>query len=147
MLNKVILIGNVGKDPEVRSFEGGGKVCRFSLATNERYRDKNNEWQTSTEWHDIVCWASLADRAEKAVHKGSLLFIEGKIEKRKWQDREGQDRYSTEIRCLSMKLLDKREGGSAGLAGEDFPSIDDQFAYKSGDTSSSSIKEPDDLPF
>jgi single-strand DNA-binding protein len=146
MLNRVTLIGNVGRDPEVRNFEGGGKVCKFSLATNESYRDKNNEWQTNTEWHDIVCWSGLADRAEKYVRKGNLLYIEGKIEKRKWQDKDGNDRYSTEIRCLSMKSLDRRESGSSGGYSDDFPSVEDQFPTTETSPKSNAAPE-DDLPF
>ncbi len=145
MLNKVTLIGNVGKDPEVRSFEGGSKVCRFPLATNESYRDKNNDWQTNTEWHEVVCWAALADRAEKTIKKGMLVYVEGKIEKRKWQDKEGNDRYSTDIRCISLKTLEKKESGSSGGYGDDFPSVDDQFGYKSNDAPTSA--STDDLPF
>ena len=89
MINKVTLVGNLGKDPEIKHLEGGASVAKFSLATNENYRDKNGEWQTQTEWHDIVAWRQLAEKAARDLHKGSLVYIEGKITHRKWQDKEG----------------------------------------------------------
>ena len=96
MVNKVILIGNLGRDPEVRYLEGNVAVARFSVATNENYKDKKGEWQTATEWHDVVVWRSLAERAEKQLKKGSQVFVEGKLTHRKYQDKEGNDRYVTE---------------------------------------------------
>ena len=86
-----MLIGNAGKDPEVRHLEGGSLLARFSLATTERYKDKNGELQELTEWHNIVCWRSLAERAEKFVKKGSQLYIEGRLRSRNWEDKNGQD--------------------------------------------------------
>ena len=88
MINKVTLIGNLGRDPEIKHFEGGSSVAKFSLATNENYRDKNGEWKTETEWHDIVAWRHLAERAVKDLHKGSMVYIEGKLTHRKWQDKD-----------------------------------------------------------
>ena len=84
-----MLIGNAGKDPEVRHLEGGSLLARFSLATTERYKDKNGELQELTEWHNIVCWRSLAERAEKFVKKGSQLYIEGRLRSRNWEDKNG----------------------------------------------------------
>lgn len=109
MINKVILVGNLGRDPEVRYLEGNVAVARFPLATNESYRDKSGNWQTRTEWHDIVLWRQLAERAEKSLKKGSLVFVEGKLTHRKWQDSQGQDRYTTEVVASVLRILDKRE--------------------------------------
>lgn len=114
MINKVILVGNLGKDPEIRHLENGGMVASFSIATNEHYRDKSGQWQTQTEWHDIKAWRHLAERAAQQLHKGSLVYIEGKITHRKWQDKEGRDRYSTDIVAEVLRSLDRREAGSSG---------------------------------
>lgn len=127
MFNKVTLIGNLGRDPELRHFEGGSMVSKFSLATNENYKDRSGEWQTRTEWHEIVCWGPLAQRVETALKKGSLVFVEGKLTTRKWQDKEGNDRYTTEVVGQIVKPLEKRESGSAGVADAGFPSIEDRF--------------------
>ena len=97
MINKVILIGNLGRDPEVRRFDNGSAVAKFSVATNENYRDKSGEWQKITEWHDVVCWRQLAERAEKSLKKGSMVYIEGKLTHRKYQDQNGVDKYITEV--------------------------------------------------
>ena len=94
-LNKVLLIGKVGKDPEVRHLENGSMVARFSLATTEKFKDKNGEFQEQTEWHNVVCWRSLAERVEKYVKKGSQLFIEGKIRTGSWEDKTRKKTGST----------------------------------------------------
>ncbi|MDX9782429.1 MAG: single-stranded DNA-binding protein [Bacteroidales bacterium] len=108
-LNKVMLIGNVGKDPEVRHLEGGSVVARFSLATTERYKDKNGEFQEQTEWHNIVCWRVLAERAEKFVKKGSQLFVEGRLRSRSWEDKTGQARYTVEIVADTLQILGRKQ--------------------------------------
>lgn len=152
MLNRVTLIGNLGKDPEVRHLESGASVAKFSLATNESYRDREGEWQTITEWHDIVLWRALAERAERDLKKGMLVYLEGKISKRKWQDREGNDRYTTEVVGNTFKILDRRDAQSKGLAGN-FPSASDELPKdKVNQTQESKAKdeytlEDDDLPF
>ena len=97
MVNKVILIGNVGADPDVKYLEGGVAVARFSLATSEVYNNKNGERVTQTEWHNIVLWRNLAQIAEKYVRKGMMLYIEGRIRTRSWDDQNGVKRYTTEI--------------------------------------------------
>ncbi len=135
MINKAILLGNLGKDPEVRHLEGGGMVARFSLATNENRRDKNGQWQKYTEWHDVTAWGALAERIAQQLHKGSLVYVEGKITHRKWQDKEGRDRYSTDIVANVIRNLDKREVQRAA-AGED-ESAGDEMQDTGGD----------DLPF
>lgn len=108
-LNSVNLIGRVGKDPEVRNFEGGNKLATFTLATDESYTDRAGQRQEATEWHNIVLNGRLADIAEKYIRKGSMLYIGGKIKTRSWQDQQGQKHYQTEIVGLQLQLLDKRE--------------------------------------
>lgn len=121
MINKVTLIGNVGKDPESRTYGDNRTVSKFSLATNENYKDKNGEWQTQTEWHDIVYWGQLSER----LKKGSLVFIEGKITHRKYETQEGITKYITEVVCNHYKVLDKRESGTS------FPSpLPDSHSYE-----------------
>lgn len=150
MVNKVTLIGNLGRDPEIRTLENGAKVGTFSLATNENYKDKNDTWQTLTEWHNIVVWRGLAEKAERDLKKGSLVYIEGKIAHRKYQDKDGVERSVTEIVASALNLLEKRENKPAGLQNS-FPSLDDEPFTKSpglqSNTSGSSASADDDLPF
>jgi single-strand DNA-binding protein len=108
-LNKVMLIGNVGADPVLKTIEGDVKVARFSIATSESYKDENGKLNTSTEWHNIILWRGLASFAEKHVHKGSMLFVEGKIKTRSYEDKEGVKKYVTEIIAENINLLDKKE--------------------------------------
>lgn len=107
-LNKVTLIGNVGKDPEIQTLEGNIKVAKFSLATSETYRDNNGQNQSTTDWHNIVLWRGLADLSEKYLHKGSLVYVEGKLKTRTYDDRDSQRRYVTEIIAEQLILLDKK---------------------------------------
>ena len=119
-VNKVILVGNLGKDPETRTFANGGKVVSFSLATSENWKDRaSGERKEKTEWHNISIFSDgLAGVAERFLRKGSKVYIEGQLETRKWQDQSGNDRYTTDIVLRqfnsSMVLLDSREGGSGG---------------------------------
>ncbi len=124
MVNKVILIGNLGKDPEVRHLDNGAAVAKFSLATNESYKDKSGEWVQSTEWHNIIMWRFLAERAEQYLKKGSSIFVEGKLTHRKYQDKDGVDRYVTEVVANNFRMLDRREGSSSSVPGG-FPSAED----------------------
>ena len=112
-VNKVILVGNVGKDPEVRYLDKGVAIARFPLATSESYKGRDGERVTATEWHNIVLWRGLAETAEKYVKKGSQLFIEGKIRNRSYDDKDGNKRYVTEIVADQMQMLGKRsdQGG------------------------------------
>lgn len=157
MVNRVILIGNLGRDPEVRRLENGAVVAKFSIATNENYKDKGGEWQTQTEWHDVVVWRSLAERAEQQLKKGGQVYLEGKLTHRTWQDQEGNNRRTTEVVGNYFRLLSRKEGGSSDGSG-DFPSASDEsgnngFNSNSPITTSSSFDqegpEPadDDLPF
>ena len=123
MLNKVMLIGNLGRDPEVRHLENGAAVAKFSIATNERYKDKAGEYQTITEWHDIIMWRGLAELAEKLLTKGKLVYIEGKLTTRKWQDQNGQDRRTTEVVANNFQILEKREGSAGSTS---FPSASNE---------------------
>lgn len=145
MINKVILVGNLGRDPEVRYLEGNVAVARFPLATNESYRDKSGNWQTRTEWHDIVLWRQLAERAEKSLKKGSLVFVEGKLTHRKWQDSQGQDRYTTEVVASVLRILDKREADDMSKSSS---SPSSGMSGVSPDFNQPDISgEEDDLPF
>ena len=109
MINKVILVGNVGLDPEVRALDSGVKVARVRLATSERYTDRQtNETKELTEWHTVTLWRNLADVVDKYVHKGSQLYIEGSLRTREWTDKDNQKRYTTEIVATDMKLLGRR---------------------------------------
>ncbi len=111
-VNKVILVGNVGKDPETRYLEGGTAVSKFSLATSESYRNRDGEKITTTEWHNIVVWRGLAEICEKYVKKGSQLYIEGRIKTRSYNDKDGNTRYITEIVGDTMQMLGKRSDDS-----------------------------------
>ena len=108
-VNKVILIGNLGKDPEVKYLDSGVAVANFSLATTENYRNKEGEKVSQTEWHNIVLWRGLAEIAEKWLKKGSSVYIEGKIRTRRWEDKDGNARYTTEILGENMTMLGKRD--------------------------------------
>lgn len=113
-LNKVMLIGNLGADPEIRSTNSGARVATLSLATSRQWKNQSGEQQEKTEWHRVVFWGNLVDVIERYCRKGERVYVEGSIEYRTWQDREGQTRYSTEIRGREMMLLGSRGGGGAG---------------------------------
>ena len=130
-VNKVILIGNLGKDPQVNYLDNGVAVANFSLATTENYKNKEGDRVSQTEWHNIVLWRGLAEVAEKYLKKGSSVYIEGKIKTRKWEDKEGVTRYSTEILADNMTML----GGKP-------PSSEDRI-----EESSKPEETEDDLPF
>ena len=140
-LNKVMLIGNLGKDPEVRFTASGQAVASFSLATSEKFKAKTGEWEERTEWHNITLWGKLAEIAGEYLTKGKTVYIEGRLQTRKWQDKSGNDRYTTEIVGDKMQMLSAKGERSGG--GE--PSS----APKSG--GGSSYEEPpfqdDDIPF
>lgn len=141
-VNKVILVGNLGKDPEVRHLESGAAVANFPIATTESYKDKNGNRQEQTEWHNIVLWRGLAEIAEKYLRKGSQVYIEGKLRSRSWEDKEGNTRYITEIVGDNMTML----GG--GNRADNSPSSPEPA--KSKTSSKAAIQdedEADDLPF
>jgi len=144
-VNKVILIGNLGKDPEVRHLENGAAVANFSIATSENYKDrKTGEKVSQTEWHNIVAWRGLAEIAEKYLKKGAKVYIEGKLKTRTWQDKEGNNRYSTEVITDNLTML--------GSSGESMPSSSAAKTFENESKPShekefSSPDENDDLPF
>lgn len=149
MVNKVILVGNVGIDPEVRTTESGVKVARVRLATTERIYDRqNNETKELTEWHTITLWRGLADVVDRYVRKGSQLYIEGRLRTREWVDKDNIKRYTTEILADEMKLLGRRSdnmpqgGGSAPQAAAAAP----QPKPAQSDVPAAA-DDPDDLPF
>lgn len=127
MLNKVMLIGNLGKDPEIRYTQSGTAVATFNVATTERWKDKEGQMQESTEWHRVVAWQKLAETCGEYLHKGSKVYIEGKLQTRKWQDQNGNDKYTTEIVANVMKMLTPRGGagdetyGGGGGGMNDYP--------------------------
>ena len=129
-VNKVILLGNLGKDPEVRHLESGAVVCSFAMATSETYTDRSSgDRKTVTEWHNVVLWRKLAETAEKYLKKGSQVYIEGKLKTRSWDDQNGQKRYTTEIVGDSMQLLGRPDGSKAengNLQGDPAASPSDQ---------------------
>jgi single-strand DNA-binding protein len=115
-VNKVILVGRLGRDPETRYTSSGQAVCNFSIATDETYKDRSGERQKRTEWHKIVMWGKLAEIAQQYLKKGSQVYLEGRIQSRQWDDKEGQKRTSFEIVANTMKMLDsKSAGASAGV--------------------------------
>ena len=132
-INKVILVGNLGKDPEVRHLEGGAVVAKFPLATSETYKTKEGQRVDQTEWHNIVMWRGLAESAEKYLRKGSLVYIEGKIRTRSWDDKDGNKRFATEIIADTMTMLSSRRSDDQQQHGtteqkpassEESPSVD-----------------------
>lgn len=110
-VNKVILVGNLGRDPELRYTPSGVAVASFPVATSEKFKDRDGNVQEKTEWHQIVVWRQLAEIAAKYLHKGKQIYLEGKIQTRKWQDKSGQDRYSTEIVMEKMQMLGSASDG------------------------------------
>ena len=113
MVNKVMLIGRLGRDPEMRYTPGGTPVCNFTLATDENFKDKSGQWQKRTEWHRIVAWSGLAERCSQILKKGNLAYIEGRLQTREWNDRDGNKRTTTEIVANRMRALTPR--GERGL--------------------------------
>ncbi|GAB3534340.1 hypothetical protein GCM10027443_21260 [Pontibacter brevis] len=155
-VNKVILIGNLGKDPEVRHLEGGVAVARFPMATSETFKDKSGQRQERTEWHNIVVWRGLAEVAEKYLKKGNSVYIEGRLRTNNYQDKEGIQRYSTEIVADNMTMLGGRnDNGGGGNYQESSSSSASSSGgnYGGGATatgggaSAFQNDEPDDLPF
>ena len=146
-VNKVILIGNLGKDPEVRRLEGGSMVATFSIATSEVYTDRvTGVKKEVTDWHDIVVWRGLAEIAEKYIKKGYKVHVEGKLKKRSWQDKEGVTRYTTEIIADELNVISRPEGhdkiskSEAPYSSEGTPTEPSKMDELLGD-------EKDDLPF
>lgn len=147
-INKVILVGNLGRDPEMRYTQNNVAVCSFSIATSETYKDRNSgEKITQTEWHNIVLWRGLAETAEKYLRKGSSVYIDGKIRTRKWEDQQGQTRYTTEIIADTMQMLDRRDNNSDHPAAPATPTPASATTATATPAPESPAQAPDDLPF
>jgi len=151
-LNKVMLIGRLGQDPEVRYTQSNTAVATLNLATNERYRDSNGEYQDRTEWHRVVAWGRTAEVCQQYLTKGSLIYVEGPLQTREWEDNQGQKRYTTEVKALQMTMLDSRGGNSSGMGNA--PSAPASNAASSAPSSESGVNKTvnlddidDDLPF
>jgi single-strand DNA-binding protein len=150
-INRVILVGNLGKDPEIRHTEGGVTIARFPIATSETYKDKTGNKVERTEWHNIVAWRGLAEVAEKYLKKGQSVYIEGRIRSNNYQDKEGVQRYSIEIVADNMTMLGggRGEGNGQGAQGA---SESAPYSGATGNTNKPEMSatydsEPDDLPF
>ena len=156
-LNKVTLIGNLGADPEVRSTNNGGRVATISVATSRKWKNQSGEMQEKTEWHRVVCWnnkgSTLADIIERYCKKGDKVYVEGSIEYRSWQDKEGQTRYSTEIQARELILLSGRGDGGEGYspagrsAAATAPAVPKKKEESFDDFPEALDAEDDDLPF
>ncbi len=145
-VNKVILVGKLGADPEVRYTSGGSAVATFSIATNERWSDKNTgEKQERTEWHRIVAWGRLGEICGEYLSKGKQVYIEGRLQTRSWDDRDGNKRYTTEVVAASMVMLGSPTG--SGRAAEDFPESDAPRGKKNTPHGQKNTPDDDDIPF
>jgi single-strand DNA-binding protein len=152
-LNKVMLIGNAGKDAELRYMATGTPQCKFSLAVNSNRRNQTtNEWETTTEWFNILIWGDTAERVSQYITKGKSVYVEGRLQTRSWDDDQGQKHYMTEVVANSVQLLDRREGGGQGGGGGDewgngAPARPQRQAAGGGGYSRGGDVDPDDLPF
>lgn len=144
MINKVILVGNLGRDPEVRSTPSGQPVATFTLATSRRWKDKNGQRQEQTEWHTVVCWGRQAEIAGQYLTKGKQVYVEGRLQTRSWDDKNtGEKRYKTEVICDNFQMLGQRGGDFEGGMGAPSPGggpVYDEGGYGGG-------PEDDDIPF
>jgi single-strand DNA-binding protein len=141
-VNRVMLIGNLGKDPDMQYLEGNIGVAKFSLATTETFKDRAGKLISQTEWHTVVLWRGLAELAQKYLHKGSLVYIEGRLRTRSWEDKEGNKKFATEVVGDNLIMLDKRSDGN-------HPPLPHEGIDGSGHTESPPISAPpsEDLPF
>ena len=152
-VNKVMLLGNLGRDPEVRTFPNGDSVCNFSIATSTSWKDKNSgEKKEKTEWHNIVMYRKLAEIAGEYLKKGSSVFVEGSLQTRKWQTKEGQDRYTTEVVADTMQMIGGKDNRNSP-SNEPDDGFNQEPERVKNDASSGSSNEPtldlpdDDIPF
>jgi len=153
-VNKVMLLGNLGRDPEVRTFPNGDSVCNFSIATSTSWKDKaSGEKKEKTEWHNIVMYRKLAEIAGEYLKKGSSVFVEGSLQTRKWQTKEGQDRYTTEVAADTMQMLGGKENRNSAPRSSDDNFNQEPERVNKKETSSGPSGEPtlelpeDDIPF
>lgn len=148
-VNRAILVGRLGRDPETRYTSAGQAVCNFTLATDETFKDRNGERQKRTEWHRIVVWGKQAEIAQQYLHKGSLIFVEGRIQTRQWDDREGQKRTTVEIVATSFRMLGGRGEGGGMAASAGAPDAEPQAAAAAAgaeEMPSTEISD-EDIPF
>jgi single-strand DNA-binding protein len=157
-VNKVILIGNLGADPELRYTGSGTAVCNFNLATNESYKDRDGNMVEKTEWHRIVTWDRLAEICAEYLKKGRTVYIEGSLQTRQWEDQDGNTKYTTEIKAREMQMLGSREGEGGSGGGDDYdqsprpqrqqrPPQQRQPAAQAAGGDDLSFTPDDDLPF
>lgn len=148
MVNQVTLVGRLGKDPEVKTFQDGNQVCKLSVATSERYQDKSGEWQELTEWHTVVVWGKAAGYIPDKYHKGDKVFVNGKITYRYYKDQSGDKKYFTEIVGRQIKMMEKRDGNNSGNYQNQYynPENTHQTNTESNEVKQS-MGENDDLPF
>ncbi len=146
MLNKVILIGHLGKDPEVKYLDQNRAVANMTLATNERYTDRNGNKVEQTEWHNLEMWDGLAKVAEKYLHKGSLVYIEGKIKTEEWE-REGQKHRTTRIRVNTLNMLDRASDNNSGSSQKNESNKQSEIAAHNESKIDNMVEGDDDLPF
>lgn len=146
-INKVILIGNLGRDPEVRYLPDGGAITNISIATTEVWKDKSGEKQERTEWHRVAFFGRLAEIAGEYLKKGSQVYVEGSLRTRKWQDKEGQERYTTEIVASEMKMLGSRGGGAEPMTREAPAAAEGGGAKPQAKKGGAFDEMDDDIPF
>jgi single-strand DNA-binding protein len=150
-VNKVILVGNLGRDPETRYTTGGDAVTNIRVATTDTWKDKNGEKQEKTEWHTVVFFGRQAEIAGEYLKKGRQVYVEGRLQTRKWQDKEGQDRYTTEIVADRMQMLGSREGSGAPVAAEPSeraPAAESRAGKSTGAQAKKNVDDlDDDIPF
>lgn len=147
-VNKVILVGNLGIDPEIRTLENGTKLARIRIATSDAYTSKEGQRIEQTEWHNIVLWRQLADVAERFLEKGKQVYVEGKLQTRQWKDRDGNDRYTTEVVADTLQLLGRAPSGNSSnqhTSSQTQPSSEP--AAKSSQAATAAPQDDDDLPF
>ena len=146
-VNKVILVGNVGKDPEVKHLDSSASVANFTLATSDHYTNKSGEKVTTTEWHNIVCWSGLATLAENYIRKGSQIYVDGKIRTRSYDAQDGSKRYITEILADTIQLLGRKNDGTSTEGAKIAQPSGVSEPLNSANAYSNDDKEGDDLPF
>ena len=143
-VNKVILVGNLGKDPEVRHLENGTAVANFPIATSESYKDREGNRVDQTEWHNVVVWRKLAEIAESYLKKGSQIYLEGKLRTRSWDDPQGNKRYTTEVVADTFTMLSKREDANGSQGGGNYQAAS---TPQNNAAANNTVQEEDDLPF
>ena len=147
MVNRVTLIGNLGRDPEIRTLETGAMVAKFSVATDEGYRDTSGNWVDRVEWHEVVAWRQLAERAQAALKKGMLVYVEGKLSTRKWKDQNDVEHYRTEVVASYFRILNSRGLDKPGADPSVQQAAPVQETHSEGGTAFPENSYEEDLPF